>query len=237
MRELLANKKVRYVLIGFGLFIIVTLSIIANTPTSNSNKKAAEPVLKDGPATIDNGTELYRIIDSFPRYLLLRNDLTTVARKVYNDKSKTVLFTVKNVENKSEEYTVNGYFNKNEKLSLILTLKSLPNSRLQVSAKDSKGNDVSDLFKSNSGRNKVIASMPKNTASYDLDYVVDGDFFTITVHSVDDAVLVAAKADLKNLLGADYDEKNISVIYPSYLSGEPQYQSQQNEDLDGIPND
>jgi hypothetical protein len=237
MRELLANKKVRYVLIGFGLFVIVTLSIIANTPSTNSNKKAAEPVLKDGPATINNGTELYKIVGDFQRYLLLRKDLTTVARKVYGDKSVSVLFTVSSVENKTDTYTVDGYFGKDKKSSLSLSLKSLPNSRLQVTAKDNKGTDVSDLFKSNSSRNKVIASMPKNTPAYDLDYVVEGDFFTITVHSVDDSALTAAKTDLKNLLGTDYDEKNISIIYPSYLSGEPQYQSQQNEDLDGIPND
>jgi hypothetical protein len=157
---------------------------------------------------------------------------------VYGDKSVTVLFTVTEVKKGTDSFEVKGYFGTNKRSSLTMTIKDLTNDRMSIDAKDNKGNDISASFDSNSKRNQVIASLPKSTPSYDIDYVVsDSEFFTITVHSLDDSVLTSAKDDLKQMLeDPNFDTNTVSIIYPSYLKGTPQYEPVTTAP-DGLPQD
>lgn len=157
----------------------------------------------------------------------IREDMAFYARKqypVYNpDKNPAVLFNIKEfTKNEQGRRSFSGKFDKH-KSEISVSIELLQNDRVKVSITSKDDPVIDETLPSASPKNKFIASLPLSTANYSIDYSSEADTFQVTVFDTLETSAIEAKNELKKNLANEYSEESVSIIYPTYLKGEPQY--------------
>lgn len=220
---MLENFSTRTKFIFLGIFAFVSiLAILISLSSSDQNERApaSTQFASDAPCYIVGGEKLYTRMDA-QQFLSLRKNLTQYAREYIKSTDAKIDYELVGEISGDEQEMEFGLKSLNTpKHDVVVTIKTLPNSRLGIFIKDKKtGNsDFSASLEANSPRNAFVATLPVSGDGYIIDYDASVDKFRITLNtrsasSRNDALaLISAKTNVSSLGDKDY-----TLVVPGYL--------------------
>jgi hypothetical protein len=224
------NTPAKRILLILASLLVVAALIIGVFLSSRNSRIAGYETQPEGSSDntadqslIVDGSNILGALGSHSRYKSLTKDLYIYAKQVYPEYSKydVVSFVPsgKPIKTNSEVKIAGSFARVSNKINI--TIKLLPNSRLDVSIKDTKTNkSIDELLPSNNKQNKYIASLPIDTETYTIGYNVTSETMNITLKSLNSGVSEAAIEQIKQATsGTSFDINSVVVQAPAGLKG------------------
>lgn len=194
--------------------LVMIISLISHNRNSRQISTGGDSRTVQAKATIVGGNSVYSVLHSDARYTALGHDLADVYKNYFKSKTLNPTFTI---QKNSAPLHFTGSFDQQPKKKIELTIETLPNERMKITAHDTSNmKDISSYFNSNSTLNQAIATLPIITDSYRVDYSVNSNAFTESLFDRNPDLITQADAALMKKLGTK-DLKGVVVhyIFPS----------------------
>jgi len=215
------SKRTKLIFSGIiaSLFVFIIL-LSLSSPNKSVEAPASTQFYSDAPCYILDGEKIYSKIDPY-QFLSLRKNLTQYARQFVKGEDPTVdyeLISDVAQDNNTLEFSLKSL--NTPKHEIIVMLKTLPNSRINISIKDKSSGSAGydDSLEANSKRNAFVSTLPVTLPGFSVEYELSVERFRITLttksaQNRDESLsFVAEQSGLGSL-----DENDYSLIAPGYL--------------------
>jgi hypothetical protein len=215
------STKTKFIFLGILALILVIVIFLSLDTTDKSNQApASTQFASDAPCYIVGGEKLFERMDA-QQFLSLRKNLTQYAREYIKSTDPKIDYElVGDISGDDSEVEFGLKSLNTPKHEIVLSLKTLPNSRLSIIIKDKKtgSSDYSESLEANSTRNVFISTLPINSSGYIIDYDVSVDKFRIILNTKSEVNRTDALAFVSSKIGVDrLEDKDYNLVAPGYL--------------------